>query len=162
MDRLKKKRLELTCDFCDVADSKSRSDGCALEPWWKMETDIQSQWMMRCQLAIDLGNQMKIRFCSERWAELLYQQYLESQSEQGWIKGEKVSHGGQGWTNVEGDLFWLLGYNCRRLKLEKVSKDSFRATRANSGSLSARAARNDRELKRITIYKLKESLGYFN
>jgi hypothetical protein len=32
MDRLKKKRLELTCDFCDVADSKSRSDGCALEP----------------------------------------------------------------------------------------------------------------------------------
>lgn len=41
-------------------------------------------------------------------------------------KGESKESDG-GWTSVEGDLFRLLGYNCRQLKLEKVSQGFFRS-----------------------------------
>jgi hypothetical protein len=47
----------------------------------------------------------------------------------------------RGLNSAEGDLFGLLGVDCRRLKLEKVSQGFFRA---NSGFLSTIAARNDR------------------
>jgi hypothetical protein len=48
-------------------------------------------------------NMKKIRFCSERWAELLYRRVWLSQGEQGWVEGESDS----GWSTLRGIPFWL-------------------------------------------------------